>query len=181
LLAYRGLCYDDWRIAAMEINIIIDGEFAACPEAAWFQRIAAQVLVAQKAGPNAEMGLLITGQERMQELNRTYRREDRPTDVLAFYMTAVEEEHESESARFVVAPDGLIHLGEVVISYPQAVIQAQERGHSIEKELAILIIHGVLHLLSYDHERPEPEREMAAREQAILNAIFMESEGKSDE
>ena len=181
MLACLGLCYDDWRIAAMEINITIDGEYEGCPEPDWFQGVIARVLDAQNAGENAEIGLLITGQERIQTLNRAYRGEDRPTDVLAFYMTSEEEKHEAESERFVVAPDGLVHLGEAVISYPQAVIQAQEHGHSTGKELAILIIHGVLHLLGYDHERPEQRREMAAREQAILHKILIDLEGKSDE
>ena len=181
MLACRGLCYDDWRIAAMEINITIDGEYEGCPEADWFQCVIRQVLDAQNASSNAEIGLLITGQERVQELNRAYRGEDRPTDVLAFYMTSEEEKREGESERFVVAPDGFAHLGEVVISYPQAVIQAQERGHATGKELAILIIHGVLHLLGYDHERPEQKREMADIEPAILHKLLINLEGKRDE
>jgi probable rRNA maturation factor len=179
LLACCGLCYH-WRVAAMEINLVIDGEFAGCPAADWFRRILEETLKAQGVSPSAEIGLVIADQARVQELNRTYRGEDHPTDVLAFYMTAAGEESGSESERFVVAPDGKLHLGEVIISYPQAVTQAREQGHSVEKELAILIIHGVLHLLDYDHERPEQKREMAAREQAILSAIFLDLEGKSD-
>jgi probable rRNA maturation factor len=62
-------------------------------------------------------------------------------------------------------------MGEVIISYPQAVIQAEEHRHPVEKELAILIIHGILHLLGYDHEEPEPERLMRAREEEILNNL----------
>ncbi len=180
LLACCGLCYH-WRVAAMEINLVIDGEFAGCPDADWFRRIVEGALKAQGVSPNAEMGLVIADQARVQALNKTYRGEDRPTDVLAFYMTTTGEEFRSEPERFVVAPDGKLHLGEVIISYPQAVIQAQEQGHSVTKELAILIIHGVLHLLGHDHERPEQKREMTAREQAILQAIFWALEGKSDE
>ncbi len=161
--------------------MVIDGEFAGCPDADWFRGIVEGALKAQGVSPNAEMGLVITDQARVQELNKTYRDEDRPTDVLAFYMTTGGEEPGSTPERFVVAPDGKRHLGEVIISYPQAVIQAQEQGHSVEKELAILIIHGVLHLLDYDHERPEQKREMAAREQAILNMVSLALEGKSEE
>lgn len=164
----------------MEISIIIDGEFAGCPAADWFQGIVEGTLKAQDVSPNAEMGLVITDQARVQELNKTYRGKDRPTDVLAFYMTSEEEKQGVTSERFVVAPDGKLHLGEVIISYPQAVMQAQEQGHSVEKELVVLIIHGVLHLLDYDHEKPAQKREMAAREQAILNTVFLASEGKSD-
>jgi len=74
-------------------------------------------------------------------------------------------------APFVAPPDGVKHLGEVIISYPQAVIQAEEHQHPIKREIAILIIHGVLHLLGYDHDKPEPERDMRARETEILSYI----------
>jgi len=162
----------------MEINVIIDGKFAGCPDTGWFQNIVAKVLDVQNVGPNTELGLLVTGQKKVRELNRTYRGEDRPTDVLAFYMTTAGEQPESEPAQFVSPPDGMRHLGEVVISYPQAVIQARERRHSINKELTILIIHGVLHLLGYDHEKPEQKQEMATREQTILNKIILEQESE---
>jgi probable rRNA maturation factor len=76
---------------------------------------------------------------------------------------------------FVVPPDGVHHLGEVIVSCPQAVIQAKEHQHSIKKELAILIIHGVLHLLGYDHEEPEQERQMRGRETEILSQIEKEA------
>ena len=74
-------------------------------------------------------------------------------------------------ASFPQPPDGVRHLGEVIISYPQAVIQAEEHQHSVKRELAILIIHGVLHLLGYDHETPELEQQMIAREREILSYI----------
>ena len=149
---------------AMEINVIIDGDFAECPEESWLRSVAEQVLLAQSVSSDVELGLVIANQERVQELNRSYRGDDRPTDVLAFYMKSVEE-------AFVAPPDGVLHLGEVIISYPQAVIQAREHQHSLKKEIAILIIHGVLHLLGYDHAKPKPERQMRAREAEILNCI----------
>ena len=134
--------------------------------------MAEQVLLAQGVGTDAELGLMITGQERVQELNLRYRGEDRATDVLAFYMKSAKE----EASPFVAPPDGILHLGEVVISYPQAMTQAQEHRHSLEKELAILLIHGVLHLLGYDHERVAQKREMAAKERTTLNQMILEQE-----
>src|SRR4030042_2545361 len=112
------------------------------------------------------MGLVIPDSKTVQKLNRTYRGKDQPTDVLAFHMSP-DTIQESE-LRFIGPPDGVRHLGEVVISYPQAVKQAQEQGHSVAQELALLIVHGVLHLLSYDHELPEEEQQMKARENEIL-------------
>jgi probable rRNA maturation factor len=75
---------------------------------------------------------------------------------------------------FVAAPDGVSHLGEVIISYPQAVIQAEEHHHPVKKELAILIIHGVLHLLGYDHAEPDQEHRMRAGEAEILSQVEVE-------
>ncbi len=158
----------------MEISVLIDADFEGCPEASWLQGVAEQVLVAQDAGSNVELGLVITSQERVQQLNRSYLGKDEPTDVLAFSMLPelpATGEIGVEFPPFVVPPDGLHHLGEVIISYPQAAIQAEEHGHSIKREIAILVIHGVLHLLGYDHEAPELEHDMRARETEILSYI----------
>jgi probable rRNA maturation factor len=65
----------------------------------------------------------------------------------------------------------VLHLGEVIISYPQAVAQALEHKHSIFREITILIIHGVLHLMGYDHEEPEEACQMSAREAEILSRV----------
>jgi len=149
----------------MEINVLIDEDFEGCPEVSWLRSIAEQVLIARSAGSDVELGLVITSQEKVRQLNKSYRGKDEPTDVLAFYMTSAAGE------TFVAPLDGLLHLGEVIISYPQAVIQAREHRHSIKRELAILIIHGVLHLLGYDHEEPEQEHQMREREKEILSRV----------
>ncbi len=152
----------------MEINILVDEGVDGCPELSWLQGIAQQVLVAQGAGAEVELGLVIATQERVKQLNRDYLGRDEPTDVLAF---STREEMGADLPPFVQPPDGVLHLGEVIISYPQAAIQAEEHQHSIKKELAILIIHGVLHLLGYEHDNPELERQMRAREAEILSYI----------
>jgi rRNA maturation RNase YbeY len=74
----------------------------------------------------------------------------------------------------VIPPDGVQHLGEVIICYPQAVIQAGEHRHTIDRELVILIMHGILHLLGYRDDEPELKRVMAAREAEILAQIESE-------
>ena len=163
---FLWLCYDDCHLADMEINVLIDEGLEGCLEVSWLESVAEQVLVAQNAGSSVELGLVITSQERVQQLNRSYRGKDEPTDVLAFSMLSTKDE-----APFVPPPDGVMHLGEVIISYPQAVIQAEEHGHSIKREVAILIIHGVLHLLGYEDEKPELRHQMAAREGEILRRI----------
>jgi len=152
----------------MEINVLIDEGFEGCVEISWLRSIAGQVLAAQDTGSKVELGLVITNQERVQQLNRDFRGKDEPTDVLAF---SAREEIAAELPPFVQPPDGVLHLGEVIISYPQAVIQAGEHHHSVKREIAILIIHGVLHLLGYEHDKPELERQMRSREEAILSCI----------
>jgi len=155
----------------MEINVLIEEGLEGCLELGWLQSIAEQALIAQNAGSNVELGLVITSQERVQQLNRSYLGKDEPTDVLAFSMFPATEEIGADLPPFITPPDGVVHLGEVIISYPQAVIQAEEQHHSIRKEIATLIIHGVLHLLGYKDDNPELKRQMSAREAEILTNI----------
>jgi probable rRNA maturation factor len=150
----------------MEINILIEEGIEVGPDADWMQKVIEAVLEAENAAPNVEISLVITGQERIQELNRDYRGKDQPTDVLSFSMS--EQKVEDDPVAFIAPPDDLIHLGEVIISYPQALIQAEESQHSIKKELAALIVHGVLHIHGYDHEKAEMEPAMKAKESQIL-------------
>ena len=157
----------------MEINVLIEEGFEGYLEVSWLQSVAEQVLITQDASSKVELGLVITGQERVQQLNRSYLGKDEPTDVLAFSMLPelLATEESEASSPFVQPPDGVLHLGEVIISYPQAVIQAEEHQHSVKREIAILIIHGVLHLLGYEHDKPELERQMKTREKEILSCI----------
>ena len=161
-------------INRVEINVLIDEGFEECLEASWLESVAEKVLVAQDSGSKAELGLVIVGQERVRQLNLSYLGKDEPTDVLAFSM--LPEQSGENLVPFVVPPDDIKHLGEVIISYSQAVIQAEEHQHPVKREIAILLIHGVLHLLGYDHDKSGPEREMRARETEILSYIEREPE-----
>ena len=162
----------------MEINVLLDEGYEGYLEVSWLRSVAEQTLVAQDADSRLELGLVITNQERVQQLNQSYLGKAEPTDVLAFSMLPEPlATGESEAfSPFVQPPDGVLHLGEVIISYPQAVIQAEEHHHSIKREIAIHIIHGVLHLLGYEHDKPELERQMKSREEEILSCI----EGRLD-
>jgi probable rRNA maturation factor len=150
----------------VEINILVDEGVEASVEPSWLEEVAQRVLAAEKADAKTEVGVVITGQEVVRQLNRNYGGKDEPTDVLAF-----SAREEAEGSRFILAPDGLSHLGEVIISYPQALLQAEEHGHPIKRELAILLIHGLLHLLGYDHDEKAQERKMQAREKELLELI----------
>jgi probable rRNA maturation factor len=147
-----------------QIGIHVGEEFRGVVGEGWVGRIAQAVLKAEGMAPPYEVSLVFTDSDTVKQLNRDYRGVDEPTDVLAFYMLPQKEADSS----FTLPPDGVTRLGEVIISYPQAVVQAREQGHSPEKELALLIIHGILHLLGYDHEEPEEEAEMRTREKELL-------------
>jgi len=147
-----------------QIGIHVEEKFQGLVDEGWVRRIAQAVLKAEGVAPPYEVGLVFTDSEMVKQLNRDYRGVDEPTDVLAFYMHPQKEVDDS----FALPPDGVARLGEVIISYPQAVAQAEEQGHSPEKELALLIVHGILHLLSYNHEKPGEESKMREREKELL-------------
>lgn len=155
----------------MEIDVLIDEGLEAYLDADWLCSVAEQVLTAQNAGSNAGLELVITGQEKIRQLNLSYLGKDEPTDVMAFSMLPTAEETGEGPSTFVTPPDGTLHIGEVIISYPQAVIQADEQHHSINKEIATLIIHGVLHLMGYNDDKPELGLQMSARETEILTGL----------
>lgn len=150
------------------IGIHTDPEFEDSVDREQVRRITRAVLKAESVTPPYEISLVFTDSETVQRLNRDFRDEDKPTDVLAFHMLPGQE----TSPAFVLPPDGITHLGEVIVSYPQAAEQAREQGHSVSKELTLLIIHGILHLLGCDHEQLEEERQMRGREEELLAEWF---------
>jgi probable rRNA maturation factor len=152
-----------------EVEISVEEEFRGLVDEGWVRRIVQTVLKAEGVAPPYEVSLVFTDSETVRKLNRDYRNVDEPTDVLAFYLLPQKEADDS----FALPPDGVTRLGEVIISYPQAVEQAKEQGHSTERELALLIIHGILHLLGYDHEEPEEEAEMRTREKELLEKCLL--------
>jgi len=108
--------------------------------------------------PAAEVGLVLTGEEEIRQLNHQFRGVDEATDVLAFPL---------EGGPAFPSPDGRRHLGEVFISLPRARDQARAYRHPLRQELALLVAHGLLHLLGYDDQQPRAKRRMF-REQARL-------------
>ena len=107
--------------------------------------------------------LVVTDDEEIRQLNRQFRHVDTPTDVLAFPAAA--------AAPFVEAPEQPLYLGDVIISHPRAVAQAAEAGHSVQNELALLAVHGTLHLLGHDHTTPQEKAAMWAAQNAILASL----------
>ena len=115
----------------------------------------------------AEVSVSFVDNERIHELNREYREKDRPTDVLSFPMWEKEELEDG------TALDGhAVTLGDIIISAEKARAQAEEYGHSIEREITFLSVHSILHLLGYDHEvSEEDEKYMNKKQEEVLTRI----------
>ena len=151
----------------MKLSLQIESQFSSAVKKSWLRAAVKEALVAAKADPQVQLDLVIADDTTLHRLNSAYRNIDKPTDVLAFALT----EASSWETPFLTPPGELTPLGEVVISYPTAAKQAEEHGHSIDRELAILVLHGVLHLLGYDHDTDEAEREMKALEERALSLL----------
>ena len=115
---------------------------------------------------NVLFNIIITTDEKIQSLNKTYRFKDRVTDVISF---ALEDDTTFIKTDFRV-------LGDIYICYSKIVSQALEYGHSFKREFAFLIIHGLLHLLGYDHMNKEDENIMFNLQEVILNEFGIKRE-----
>jgi probable rRNA maturation factor len=122
------------------------------------ERAAAEVLRRQSA-PDADLTLVLTGDARLQALNRDFLHIDAPTDVLSF----PSEETDPETGRR--------YLGDVAISVLRAAAQAQAGRHPFEQEVQLLVVHGLLHLLGHDHAEADGKRRMWAAQAAILEDL----------
>lgn len=117
-----------------------------------------------------EVDITIVDDEEIHQLNRDYRNVDRPTDVLSF---ALDEDDEDEPELL----EGQLHLlGDIIISAETATRQAEEFGHGLEREIVYLAVHGLLHLLGYDHMVEEDKVIMRAKEEEALRAINLAEE-----
>ena len=148
--------------ATIEVEVQIAPAFADDVAAEHLQAVAEAVL--RHEGQMRELTLVITDDEGIQALNRDFLGKDAPTDVLSFSA-------QEDAGPFVTAPEAGGYLGDVIVSYPRAVAQANEHGHPVEQELNLLIVHGILHLLGYDHAGEEEKAHMWARQEAILCSL----------
>jgi probable rRNA maturation factor len=109
-----------------------------------------------------ELGLMLTDDAQVQSLNRDYRGQDKPTNVLSF--AALDEAGP-------VPEDGPVLLGDVVIAYETVMSEAAEQDKEFEQHLSHLVVHGVLHLLGYDHMTEDEAERMESLERSILGAL----------
>jgi probable rRNA maturation factor len=148
--------------SAVQLDLDVEDEIPATWDEPLMQRLVSSIVASELPPSQYALALHLVGDETIRALNREHRSIDRPTDVLSFPL------QEPGADTFVVPPGAPVHLGDVVISYPRALAQAEEFGHSAERELAYLVAHGVLHVLGYDHEEEDERRAMREREEGAL-------------
>ena len=166
---------DDCQFRDISIAVLDEFQDVVCDS--WLEGVCRTVL--EQEGVRQAVSLVIADDKTVRLLNSEYRGLDKTTDVLSFafgnegeYYGAGDAPSEwSADEEFVLPPGEAAGLGEVIVSYPQAVRQAQQAGYSIERELARLITHGILHLMGHDHMDDDEEREMNARERAVMERL----------
>ena len=126
------------------------------------ERVAEICLQEEEIDPKAEIGLMFVDNEQIREMNKTYRDKDSATDVLSFPIYEADEAIDDEEE---------ILFGDIVISLERAAEQAEEYGHSLEREVMYLLVHGLLHLAGYDHMEDDEKKEMRQREEELLTVI----------
>lgn len=169
----------------MLVDIIDDQAYLASGQEKLLHEVIEAAAKYLKLPEGIELDLSIVSNEDIQALNRDYRGLDKPTDVLSFALTEVSSEYDVDFAHLDLAEEaeetedieetefedeGAIpqHLGDIIISYPRAQEQAQDYGHSLDRELAFLAVHGFLHLNGYDHQTEEEAEEMFRIQEEVL-------------
>lgn len=170
-----------------EIGILIDQPFGIEASEDWLNMVMQHALrVALADNKPGQVSLLLTDDTAVRDLNRKYRGLDEVTDVLSFSaefpghwegpdepkVNAQVEDEAYDNFPFILPPNQVPPLGEVIVSFPQAQRQASEKGHELKQELALLMVHGVLHLVGHDHLGAQDTELMQGRERLALQHIF---------
>ncbi|HEY3374834.1 MAG TPA: rRNA maturation RNase YbeY [Candidatus Aquicultor sp.] len=153
------------------MDILISNEQLVAVNEAPLIRTGRHALEFEAAPENSELSIALVDEQQMQRLNAEYRGKDTPTDVLSFATGEAEETP-------ATMPDEPYLIGDVVICPAIAAKQAAEYGQTFEQEMALLLVHGILHLLGYDHETDEDASEMEAHEHDILAGPATSSENE---
>ncbi len=142
-----------------EIEVLNEAGYEV--DEARLQAVAVTTLSRQNADENSSLTIAITDDAAVTALNQQFRGIDAPTDVLSFPMDEMP----------TAADEATHYLGDLVIAYPYARAQAEREGHAMSDSLALLVVHGTLHLLGFDHDTPEHRAAMWAAQEAVLIAL----------
>lgn len=167
------------RSQKRRIEVRVFPSFREASPVASVRRAASAALALADPEGSSGASVVVADDETLHDLNRRFRGFDEVTDVLSFGEygapaedTALPPLEPFPEARFPPLPGEPTSLGEVVLSYPMAERQAREHNVPVEREAALLIVHGILHLLGHDHAEPEEEAAMRAIELRALGALF---------
>lgn len=144
----------------MSVDLTVEGAASAWIDVPAVVQNTAESALTVLGKTDHELSIVLTDDPHIQSLNRDFREKDVPTDVLSF--------GQLEGEPFVTP---VPHLGDLVISLETAARQAGERGHPVEAEVRILLVHGLMHLLGHDHMEPGERALMAEAEDALLAAL----------
>lgn len=141
------------------INIEVCESFTPYIDPTLLSRTAEAVMKDRKAGLDVDLTIVIEDNDKLRELNCQFLGIDEPTDVLSFPANETDPE------------TGNLYLGDVIISYPMAKSQAAKANHSVDDELQILVIHGILHLFGYDHQEEADKEVMWSIQNSLLKQL----------
>ncbi|MGX7140988.1 rRNA maturation RNase YbeY [Facklamia languida] len=150
----------------MNLEIIDDHHYLTSDQLLLIEEVLQLAGQKLKRSDQDELDVTLVDNPTIQTLNRDYRGKDQVTDVLSFALMEGEEPVDWSNLSETV--DYPTHLGDIIIAYQRAVDQAEEYGHSIDRELAFLAVHGFLHLNGYDHQTQEEELEMFRLQEEVL-------------
>lgn len=141
------------------INFAISEEYLYLVDESQLAVAAQEAISTQDISPDVEMTIVIEDDEYIRALNLQFRDVDAPTDVLSFASDEIDPDTNQQ------------YIGDIIISYPRAKAQAEIAGHMTNVELQLLVVHGTLHLLGYDHATPEEKTKMWGTQAQVLNQI----------
>ena len=167
------------RSQKRRVDVRVFPSFKGTSPVASVRRVATAALAIADPHGSSGASVVVADDETLHDLNLRFRGFDEVTDVLSFGEHGAPAEDTALPAGepfpedgFPVVPDEEPSLGEVVLSYPMAERQAREHNVPVEREAALLVVHGILHLLGHDHAEPEEEAAMRSIEQQALSALF---------
>lgn len=140
----------------------VQNEAGFAVDAAALRKAALSVMTAQSAPENSSLSIVISDNATVASLNLQYRGIDAPTDVLSF---------PAELPPMVLDADEPPYLGDLIIAYPYAAAQAEREGHTLQESLMLLVVHGTLHLLGFDHDTPENRAAMWQAQDSALTQL----------
>lgn len=154
----------------MLIEIIDDHQFLTTEQEKIIQDVIKIAAKRLGLGDLIELDISFVTNEVIQQLNYNYRQKNQPTDVLSFALEEVTSEFDTPITYLDEKNDIQIsrHLGDIIISFAKAVEQAADYGHSLDREIAFLVVHGFLHLNGFDHQTEEDSKEMFALQEEVL-------------